>query len=572
MNNFEIETSTTVDKGLIRDNNEDNFFLNGIFLNENNRDKSDTFTSVRSSTAQLIGVFDGMGGEAMGEEASYIIAQTMSKAHKYVNSGETSHRKTILSVINDANTKICKKMIDSGERRIGATFAAITIDNNAVTAYNVGDSRIYMLRAGVLKQLSTDDTTAQRLLNMGMITEEEAKVHKDRHKLTQHLGIFRDEKIIEPHISEKIEIQKGDKFLLCSDGLTDMLEDDEIREILSKNESSSDLSKRLVQAALDNGGEDNVTVSVAVVGSEAKAPVVINKKLLAVFAAVLVCAVAVCAFLFSGEKSPQQQSENENSEEAVVSEINFMEGTPTRIALGKAGYFTAAFVGDKTEVTYRSSDPAIISVDSKTGEYNAVSVGTAKISALAGTASASLDVMVYIPVQKLTGLKKTISLKVGEKHTVSYNVEPSNAIKEVYFTSSDERVAAVTDKGIITGKKAGTAIVTITLGDFTETVSVDVKEEEKKKTEKETKKETVRETEKGKKAETETTDVTENKSENNQGGDAQKEKDDSQKTGNKEGNEGEVIRTSPKGETGSTTPPVDSAAGGNSVPENPDGI
>ena len=125
-------------------------------------------------------------------------------------------------------------------------------------SFGVGDSRIYMMRSGMLQQISKDHTIVQQMVDSGAITKEEARTHKRRHILSQNIGIFPDELIIEPHFAEPIELKEGDVFPLCSDGLTDMVSDDAIRTILANNEDA----EGLVAAALENGGRDNVTVIV----------------------------------------------------------------------------------------------------------------------------------------------------------------------------------------------------------------------------------------------------------------------------------------------------------------------
>lgn len=112
----------------------------------------------------------------------------------------------------------------------------------------------------MLTQLSVDHTQAQMLLEQGIITPEQALTHRDRHVLTQHLGIFPEEMVVEPHCAEPVELKEGDIFLLCSDGLTDMLSDDEICAVLLGETALEVKAHALINAALANGGRDNVTV------------------------------------------------------------------------------------------------------------------------------------------------------------------------------------------------------------------------------------------------------------------------------------------------------------------------
>lgn len=250
---YESYTATNV--GRVRNNNEDNFYVNGIYkIDTEQRNKAVQNTGI--NTRNLYAVCDGMGGEEFGEKASFIGVSTLAEYQ-----GEDFN-----SLLNDyvekANRKICDLINENNGGRSGTTFAALYIENDRAKAYNVGDSRVYMLRQGRLKQLSVDHTRIQQLLNMGLITPEKAKTHKDRHVITQHLGIFPNEMILSPHASEEIILQNNDVFLLCSDGLTDMLSDEQIEQIMSEQKDVKKCVESLIVNALANGGKDNVTAQV----------------------------------------------------------------------------------------------------------------------------------------------------------------------------------------------------------------------------------------------------------------------------------------------------------------------
>ena len=143
--------------------------------------------------------------------------------------------------------------------RIGSTFAGLYINNKTAYIVNIGDSRVYLLRSGVLWQMSRDHTSIQQMIDMNVMTKEKARLHPDRHKLTQHLGILPSEMIIEP-FSTKVELQDTDTFLLCSDGLTDMLENFEIENELNSTNTIKQKTENLYNAAFNNGGKDNITI------------------------------------------------------------------------------------------------------------------------------------------------------------------------------------------------------------------------------------------------------------------------------------------------------------------------
>lgn len=167
--------------------------------------------------------------------------------------------------VQSANNAICTFIQENNGERSGSTMALLCIspEKKEAVASNVGDSKVFLYRKSELKKISEDHNQAQTLVNLGMITEDEARTHKDKSKLTQHLGIFQDEMVLEPYITDNIIIEKDDLFMICSDGLTDMLSYDEIGNILNDNISLKDKCKKLVEKANEKGGEDNITVVLA---------------------------------------------------------------------------------------------------------------------------------------------------------------------------------------------------------------------------------------------------------------------------------------------------------------------
>jgi LysM repeat protein len=127
------------------------------------------------------------------------------------------------------------------------------ISDNKAAALNMGSSRVYLMRDGSLKPMTNDNAKLERLLKLGMITQEQVKL------LSTHLSISSESKKGELLTSEAVDVRRGDVFLLCSDGLSDSVGDEKILEMLSLNEDSSFISNMLVKEALRNGGEDNIT-------------------------------------------------------------------------------------------------------------------------------------------------------------------------------------------------------------------------------------------------------------------------------------------------------------------------
>ena len=243
--------------------NQDNYFFKG-HINENHKNHVFMLDS-SSKNDMLLGIFDGMGGEKNGEIASFITAKALEKYAENHKDLIESFDEHISSFVQIANTALCAFIKENNGERSGSTMAllCISLKKGEAVASNIGDTKAFLLRNNELIRLSIDHNRAQTLVDMGIITEDEARTHKDKSKLTQHIGIFPDEMIIEPFITDNIIIKEKDLFMLCSDGLTDMLDYNEIKEILTEKAQLKDKCKKLVERANAGGGEDNVTVILA---------------------------------------------------------------------------------------------------------------------------------------------------------------------------------------------------------------------------------------------------------------------------------------------------------------------
>ena len=260
MTKHTIHSAVASNIGNIREKNEDSFFLDGITLDPSVKG---TVIASNKSTNGLFAVCDGMGGEVSGEVASMIAVSTLGKFYQKAREGKVSFTSMIDSYTEEANARICDEMLKNGGQRMGTTYVMLLIEDNTAYIYNIGDSRAYLLRDRKLTQLSHDHTQIRQLLKMNILTPEEAKTHPERNRLTQHLGIFPEEMIIEPYVVAPIAIMSGDTFLLCSDGLTDMLTDNEIEGIMNKLTDPKEMTEKLAEESLLQGGKDNVTVLVA---------------------------------------------------------------------------------------------------------------------------------------------------------------------------------------------------------------------------------------------------------------------------------------------------------------------
>jgi PPM family protein phosphatase len=218
------------DVGRQRQGNEDNFFVR----------------------APLFVVADGMGGAQAGEVASEISVQSFDDE---LPNG--SRAEALVHVIEQANKRIHERArSDESLRGMGTTTTAAYVDDDEVIIAHVGDSRAYLLRSGELIRLTKDHSLVGELVARGKLTEEQAEQHPQRSVITRALG---------PEASVQVDIdifpaKAGDLFLLCSDGLTSMVHEPELRPLFEESDSLETLGKRLIDAANAAGGRDNITV------------------------------------------------------------------------------------------------------------------------------------------------------------------------------------------------------------------------------------------------------------------------------------------------------------------------
>ena len=229
------------DVGRVRENNEDSLIIDKVI--------------------NLFIVADGMGGYRGGEVASKIATKTIrSFIRKELNNNRISKIPQMIKMaIREANQKIVKTASTSLlHSKMGSTIVMALQHKKKFYIANIGDSRAYLIRNGNIKQLSEDHSIVGELLRNGEITIKEAKTHPKRNIITKVLG---RPGVISPLIKSMV-LRKGDCLLLCSDGLTDSLQDDEITDMVLLNKIPQVICNKLVELAIQRGGTDNITVIV----------------------------------------------------------------------------------------------------------------------------------------------------------------------------------------------------------------------------------------------------------------------------------------------------------------------
>ncbi len=196
-------------------------------------------------------VADGMGGHDHGEVASALARDVVIRE---VNSG-----RSLAQAIQNADSEIIQHSRERrSERPMGTTVVALLVRDNDFEIAWVGDSRVYLWNGTGLKQMSQDHSYVQELIDQGAISAAQARTHPNRNVVTQALGVTQPEQLKVETLRGHLE--PGAQLLLCSDGLTEEVDDETISSILGRGLSTQEAVDHLILAALDNGGSDNITV------------------------------------------------------------------------------------------------------------------------------------------------------------------------------------------------------------------------------------------------------------------------------------------------------------------------
>lgn len=245
---MDIIVSGKTDKGMVRANNEDNFYIDekrGLFV-----------------------VADGMGGHASGEVASnmaidvirdYFDGMQGGRAAQFGRYQEKFSEETnrVGSAVKLANRVIYEAASTNPQwKGMGTTIAAVLLNGNRLSIAHVGDSRVYLVRAGSIEQLTDDHSVVYEQVRRELLTKEEAEKSEMRNILTRALGVHQD---VEVDFDE-MTLMENDVLILCTDGLNTMISDDEMLSVVMSTKDPVEACNRLVDAANKNGGKDNVTV------------------------------------------------------------------------------------------------------------------------------------------------------------------------------------------------------------------------------------------------------------------------------------------------------------------------
>lgn len=208
----------------------------------------------------LFVVADGLGGHAAGEVASAMAVEELARVDPAAFASDQELQQALADAVRAGNEKVhAAAQADAARSGMGTTVTAAAVTDRRLVLAHVGDSRAYLQRNGSLQQLTTDHTAAQEAVDAGYLTPEQASSRPERHMLARAVGL---EPRVDVDAPKPVDLQAGDRVLLCSDGLIEPLTDQAIATILDEHPDPAEACDALVQAALDGGGPDNITVVV----------------------------------------------------------------------------------------------------------------------------------------------------------------------------------------------------------------------------------------------------------------------------------------------------------------------
>jgi protein phosphatase len=223
---------------------------------------------VLAAKGVLVVVADGMGGHVGGEVASRMAVEAVHRAY-YEDHGEPLA--ALEQAILGANGEIYRaSQCDSRLTGMGTTCTALAVRSDGAACAHVGDTRVYLVRLGRIYAMTQDHSSVQRMVDLGLLTSDEARHHADKNVLLRAVGTHPDVEI--STWSQMFPIEAGDRFVVCSDGLYVLVEDAEIQAQVMAADRPATACTGLVQLALERGGQDNITVAVLEVAPPTAGP------------------------------------------------------------------------------------------------------------------------------------------------------------------------------------------------------------------------------------------------------------------------------------------------------------
>lgn len=427
-NKILIRAAAESNVGNARGNNEDNVYFNGDYITPRNINKPFAIKTGEYTDVNVFAVLDGMGRNNTGSFASLVAATRLDAvADKISFDTDSTADDAVLAYMQETNELIRDQRRETGGVRTASTLALLIIEHGNAHVYNVGDSRVYLYRDKQLVKLTRDHVAVEGQKSVAL-TEEGI-----RHgRITKFLGMNSREGKMEPYRAKPFKVKKGDKFLVCSDGLSDQIDEDELTVCLGKRKDPFGHTNELMALAMTDDSDDNVS---AIVVEAVEPGFHVTQNMILVALGCLIMAIGVLIGFAFG----------------------WIVGSTNKTYEGLESYNEDYFVGTVSDVS--GSD---LTDDSTTAGST---VSTTVATTVPGKDETSSDEMQYTVYGLTLEQNDDITLKRGKTVQLSVEINPDNVPESyVEWSSDNEKVATVDENGKVKALKKGKATITATAG------------------------------------------------------------------------------------------------------------
>lgn len=444
--------------GNARGNNEDNVYFNGDFITPRIIRQDFAVKSGEYLDINCFAVFDGMGRGNTGSFASLLAATRMDSLADSISfdNGKDTDEK-VLSYVRTANAEIRDQINETGNVRTACTMALLIIENGIAHAYNAGDSRIYLFRDNHLTRLTRDHLEQGKRRVATPLSEV---ADRSESGLTKYLGMSQAEGTLEPYRCKPFPVKAGDRFLVCSDGVTDFITDDDIASVLLKNHDPFTLADEIVNLALREESDDNLSAIVVEVTTPG---LHITQNMKLTFAACMVLLVGMLAggllgyIIGAGSVDVSSNFVDVSIYEDIDSYNDYL--TSQGITLpGKQPVSGSDVSGSDISNSDIGKDPAGTSTND--GSTSSTKYPTTTYP----TTTTAPYVVDYFNLDS-----SDLTLYIGQTHEFGVEISPADTPREIIeWSSSNEEVATVDENGVVTAISRGNATITAKIRGLTE--------------------------------------------------------------------------------------------------------
>ena len=427
--------------GNARGHNEDNVYFNGDFITPRTIRQDFAIKTGEYTDVNCFAILDGMGRNNTGSFASLLAASRLDEVADRVAFDTSSDTdEIVLDYISRVNVEIRDQIRETGGVRTASTLALLIIENDTAHVYNAGDSRIYLFRDKQLIKLSRDHVSVHGQRSVSL-TEEGVR----NGGLTKYLGMAESEGRLEPYKAKPFKIRKGDKFLLCSDGVSDCVEEEEMAACLMRRRDPFGHTNDLIQMALGSDNHDNVSCLVAEV---VEPGLHITHNMILAAAA---CAILTVGLLIGG----------------VIGYIIGAGSVDRSQGFVDTSVPTAAFTVPTTAPTLPVSGADVSGTDVQMNEAGSGNASTASTSRTKypTTTYPTTTTAPYL-IDSFTLSQRDFTMRVGKQYKLGVSIYPEELevpMEAIHWRSSDDSVATVSDDGTITAVSPGHATIYATI-------------------------------------------------------------------------------------------------------------